>query len=135
MLTENRYRNRSIIRDYLNDIGYKNLRNKGIYDFLFKTDIHIADRLTDREFPIDEFKFIMNKIASNRQLLVNIVEKLGEIPSRINFYGHDDHMIGVTFHRSKSNPKKVDINLRTLYRERNSKYRDRNVSVYKVNFV
>lgn len=130
MLTENRYRNRTLIREFLNDVGNNHLKFDG-YTFLLKAGIHIADRMTDREFPIEEFTFIMNQIVKNKQILVNIV-KNPNVPARINFYGHDDYMVGVTFHESKNFPNKYDIQLRTLYKERNAQNRERNVSVYKV---
>ncbi|WNL62977.1 hypothetical protein [Citrobacter phage Ci1] len=130
MLTENRYRNRNLIREFLNDIGNKHLKFDG-YTFLLKAGIHIADRMTDREFPIEEFTFIMNQLVKNRQILVNIVNN-PDVPARINFYGNNDYMIGVTFHKSSNFPNKYDIQLRTLYKERNAQNRERNVSVYKV---
>lgn len=130
MLTENRWRNRTLIREFLNDVGNKNLRFDG-YTFLLKAGIHIADRMTDREFPIEEFIYIINKIVANKQILINII-KMPVCPTRINFYGRDDHMIGVTFHQSKNYPQKYDIQLRTLYKERNAKNRERNVEVHKV---
>lgn len=130
MLSENRYRNRNLIREFLNDVGNNHLKFDG-YTFLLKAGIHIADRMTDREFPIEEFTYIINQIVKNKQILVNIV-KNPDVPTRVNFYGHDAHMIGVTFHESKNFPNKYDIQLRTLYKERNSENRERNVSVYKV---
>lgn len=133
MLTENRWRNRSIIRDFLNDVGNKHLKFDG-YTFLLKAGIHIADRMTDREFPIEEFTFIMNQIVRQKQILVNII-KMPTCPTRINFYGREDYMIGVTFHQSKNYPNKYDIQLRTLYKERNSKNRERNVEVLKVHLA
>lgn len=129
MLTENRWRNRSIIRDYLNDMGNKHLKFDG-NTFLFKAGIHIADRMTDREFPVEEFMYIINKIVSDKKMLLNIANN-NDIP-RINFYGRNDYMLGVTLHKSSKYPNKWDINLRTLYQERNSKYRERNVAVLKV---
>ncbi|QHJ78821.1 MAG: hypothetical protein [Caudoviricetes sp.] len=133
MLTENRYRNRNIIREYLNEKGTNNLQFDG-HRFLFKADIHIADRMTDREFPFEEFEFIILALIKNKHILIDIVNN-PDIPPRVNLYGRDDYMIGVTLHKSNTEDGKHLIVLRTLYKERNSKNRERNVTVHKVKFA
>lgn len=137
-LSTNRYRNRHIVRDAVNAIaknGFKKFKEMG-WSMRYHADIHIADRLTDREFPLDEFFAICHKIAHKDEFqLVKIFEdqktETYKVPVRINCYGHGAWMVGITLTVYRDH-KAIHVSVRTCYKERNMVHRVRDVDVKQV---
>lgn len=136
--TENRYANRAVLRNSINEISHSYFKKTraGGWSPSIKADIHIADRLTDREFPLDEFIKIVVKLATKNEteimdIVNNHVNGINDKPIRINCYGHGAWMIGITI-KVFPNNRAFHINIRTCYAERNMQHRQRNVDVHKI---
>lgn len=137
-LSDNRYTNRRVVREYLNTVseqGFRNSRKDGWTAYI-KADIHVSDRLYDREFPVDEFMSIVSRIANSKENEIYKYVKAhmsGESrkPLRINCYGYGNLMIGVTL-KVFENAKSFHVDIRTCYAERNMVHRNRNVEVEKI---
>lgn len=141
-LSDNRYRNRRFVREAINSIqtnSFQKSRDAG-WDPYIRVDLHVVDRLTDREFPVDEFFQIVAKLVSRHEdeLLGFVERRLNRDendPIRINCYGHGSWMVGVSIslHINKyTNKKSFHVNVRTCYPERNMVFRERAVGVEKV---
>ena len=141
-LGDNRYKNRRQVRDMLNLIStnfMKKSREAGWTPFIH-ADMHVADRLSDREFPADEFVQIVAKVATKHEKeILKLVEdrfnKVENAPFRINCYGYGAWMIGVSisiYVCPETGSKSFHLDIRTCYAERNMVHRKRNVDVYKI---
>lgn len=141
-LSDNRYRNRRFVREAINSIqknSFEKSRAAG-WDPYIRVDLHVVDRLTDREFPVDEFFQIVAKFVTRHEdELLEFVDRRynrdENDPIRINVYGHGAWMIGVSIslHINKyTNSKSFHVNVRTCYSERNAVFRERAVGVEKV---
>lgn len=130
---ENRYKMLREGREYINKVAVRHgAVEKGIY---FTLDYHVIDRIMRREFPARVFEIICGRLIKNHQdEIIAIADMDDETrPKRINVYGNkpgSPYMVGVTINRAQTG--KVYVNLRTCYKERNSKDRVRNVETFKL---
>lgn len=144
VLSDNKYRNRRNVREMLNIIGerfFKKSREAGWNPYI-RADMHVIDRLHDREFPFDEFMQIIAKVVSRKETeLLKFVDgrfnTQEEVPLRINCYGHGAWMIAVTISihtniHDGANERSYHVNIRTCYKERNMVYRERELGVEKI---
>lgn len=141
-LTDNRYRNRRVIREATNEIAtqfFKRSRAAG-WDPRINIEMHVIERLNDREFPIDEFMQIVAKTVSRyEQTLLDLVESRFNAenpePMRIQCYGHGAWMVGATIaiHANKyTGGKSYHFCIRTCYKERNAVHRRRTIDSEKI---
>lgn len=142
-LCDNKYRNRRNVREMLNEIGnrfFKKSRNAGWEPYI-RADMHVIDRLHEREFPFEEFLQIVAKLVSRDEgKLLKLVESrfnsTETIPLRINCYGHGAWMIAVTIsiHTNihEGDNRSFHVNIRTCYKERNMIFREREIGVEKI---
>lgn len=141
-LDTNRYKNRRNVREILNLISTKFLsksRAAGWSPFIH-ADFHVVDRLTDREFPADEFVQIIAKLATKheKEILKMVEERHAQVdtaPFRINCYGYGAWMLGVSisvYTCKDTGEKSYHLDIRTCYAERNMVHRKRNVDVHKI---
>ncbi|CAM0096138.1 hypothetical protein VPHK567_0328 [Vibrio phage K567] len=129
----NRYKVLREGRDYINKVAHRHgAVDKGIYVTI---DYHVIDRIMDHEFPARVFEVIVGRLIKNHQdeimKLANMPDD--ERPKHINVYGNkpgSPYMVGVTINKAATG--KVYVNLRTCYKERNSKYRQRIIEAYKI---
>lgn len=142
-LTDNKYRNRRNIREMLNAITDRpNSFTKSKADgwkTCIKADMHVIDRFSDREFPIDEFFQVVAKVISRHEgdLLKLVNERYNNTdfnPLRINCYGHGAWMVGVSIsiYANGEGEKSYHVNIRTCYKERNMVDRERVQHVEKI---
>jgi hypothetical protein len=136
-LTDNRYANRRIINDMIDSINtkcFEKCKASGWHP-LIRADVHVADRLSDREFPCEEFYVILKRLATLHEdeilSMCNDVLEGNPKPIRINVYGHGAWMVGVTINVFDHH-KTFHINVRTCYKERNMTHRCRNVDVKRI---
>lgn len=129
----NRYKVLREGREYVNKVAHRHgAVDKGIYVNL---DYHVIDRLMRREFPARVFEIIVGRLIKNHQdELIKLADMPDdERPKRINVYGNkpnSPYMIGITVNRAQTG--KVYVNLRTCYKERNSRERERVIDAYKL---
>lgn len=108
---------------------YKLTDNNGDFHVFIKFEKHLADRMLDREFPVEEFQKITTRICRNHVCeMIYLGEVYGQ--KRINVYGDDDYMIGCTVNRSEKGNFYIKLN--TIYKERNSANRVRSIHVSKI---
>jgi len=129
----NRYKVLREGREYINNVAHRHgAVAKGIYVTI---DYHVIDRIMDHSFPARVFEIIVGRFIKNHQ---DEILKIADMPAdkrpkHINVYGNkpdSPYMVGVTINRAATG--KVYVNLRTCYKERNSKYRQRIVEAYKI---
>lgn len=140
-LSENRYANRSAVREKLNslaELGFAKSRRNGWSPYI-KADIHVVDRLYDREFPVEEFFKIVSRLVNSKESeILKRVQSIvdGEEKAvRINCYGHGNLMLGVTlkvYEDAIEGIKSYHVDIRTCYAERNMVHRCRSVEVDKI---
>ena len=148
-LVDNKYKNRRYVRESLNritDMFFKKSRQAGWAPYI-RADMHVIDRLSDREFPVSEFFQIIGKIASRceRDILKLAEQKFDYIgnkrfsdgiqPIRINCYGHGAWMLGVSIsihYNPETQSRAFHLDIRTCYAERNMVHRKRVVGVEKI---
>lgn len=129
----NRYRVLREGREYINKVANRHgAVDNGIYVTL---DYHIIDRIIEHSFPARVFEIIVGRLIKHHQSeILQIAEMpVEERPKHINVYGNkpdSPYMVGITINRAQSG--KVYVNLRTCYKERNSKYRKRIIDAYKI---
>lgn len=130
---DNRYRVLREGREYINRVAYKHgAVDKGIY---INLEHHVIDQIIKREFPARVFEIIVGRLIKHHQDEILMLADLpvNERPKHINVYGNkpdSPYMVGITVNRAASG--KVYVNLRTCYKERNSKSRERMVTTYKI---
>lgn len=133
-LTDNRYKNRRVARDFvdaINENGFQESKANGWVPSI-RAELHIIDRLSDREFPVDEFFKMLTKLSTNHEAeLMEMATRKDGIPTRINVYGFGAWMIGVSINTFNDH-KSFHINVRTCYAERNMVHRSRNVGVERI---
>ena len=151
-LVDNKYKNRRFVRESLNTIAessFKRSRAAGWTPHI-RADMHVVDRLSDREFPISEFFQIVGKVASRYEKdILKIVNKRFDpaepdnreeslqviVPGRINCYGHGAWMVGVTIsihYNRGTGARSYHLEIRTCYAERNMVHRKRDIDVEKI---
>lgn len=145
-LVDNKYKNRRYIRESLNtiaDLFFKKARAADWSPYI-RADMHVIDRLSEREFPIDEFFQIVGKLASRHEKdIIKFAELRLEqsktecsiTPIRINCYGHGSWMLGVSIsvHVDPiTGCKAFHLDIRTCYAERNMIHRQRVVGVERI---
>ncbi|MGL5306614.1 MAG: hypothetical protein ACRC9Y_10745 [Aeromonas veronii] len=151
-LVGQKYKDRRFIRESLNeicDMYFRKSRKAGWVPYI-RADMHVVDRLSEREFPISEFFQIIGKVVSRSEKKIldyaeaKFEERLkfinGEtveaiVPLRINCYGHGAWMVGVSIsihHDSATDSRSFHVNIRTCYAERNMVHRKREIGVEKI---
>jgi hypothetical protein len=132
-LGNNRYRMLREGRAHINKIAHRHgAVDNGIY---MTIDYHIIDRLINREFPARVFEIIVGRFIKHHQGEILDIADMShdEKPTHINVYGDkidSPYMVGITINRAVTG--KTYVNLRTCYKERNSKFRERINNVYKI---
>lgn len=131
-LTTNRYKMGRLISNFLTDLVINNGLSRNGCDGInikFEFEKHIADRLIDREFPKDQFEKITTRMARHYVCeLIYLYESSST--RRINMYGDDGHMIGVTVRKTPNG--NYIIKLRTCYKERNHGNRVRDIKTHSI---
>ncbi|MGL4523051.1 MAG: hypothetical protein ACRCWQ_10910 [Bacilli bacterium] len=139
-LGTNKYFNRRHIRDLGNKISsefFPKTHERNVVPRIL-IDMHVIERLGDREFPFDEFVQILCKLGTIcEQNVLDIVDaqKRGESrPVRINCYGYGNLMLGVTIHSYHDCDHKdaYHIVVRTCYAERKLGWRVRQVETQQI---
>lgn len=114
------------ILDMLRD--YRLINNENGVNVRFEFEKHLPDRLIDHEFPKDEFDRILHGMMKRVGEMIYLVE--ADCANRINVYGDDDWMVGVTGKRTQNG--NYIFKIRTAYKERNSKHRQRTIAAEKI---
>lgn len=129
----NRYKVLREGREYINKVAHRHgAVDKGIYVTM---DYHVIDRIMDHSFPARVFEIIVGRLIKNHQdeILELANMPADERPKHINVYGNkpdSPYMVGITINKAQTD--KVYVNLRTCYKERNSKYRQRIIEAHKI---
>lgn len=129
----NRYKVLREGREYINKVAHRHgAVDRGIY---VTVDHHVVDRLIEHKFPARVFEIIVGRLIKHHQdEILRLAEMPDDVrPKHINVYGNKEdspYMIGVTVKKALTG--KVYVNLRTCYKERNSKYRQRIIDAYKI---
>lgn len=84
---------------------------------------HLPDRILDHEIPLDEISYILDGIIRHCGSFLYVFER--NESNRINVYGKKNLMFGVTGKKTRNG--NYIFKIRTVYYERNAKYRHREI--------
>ncbi|CAL9967289.1 hypothetical protein VPHD479_0116 [Vibrio phage D479] len=127
----NRYKMGRLISNFLTEMVIKNNLSENDEGINVKFDFekHIADRLIDREFPKEQFEKIITRTVRYHVCEMIYLYEIGT-HRRINVYGDDGHMIGMTMRRTLNG--NYLIKLHTCYKERNHGNRERVIKTHQI---